>query len=131
MRVRSRPVRNAFFATVAATAILGATPATQAQPAGGPAPDLVRLSTTIEALVAPVRPSVVQVVTTSYVPGEAAVPGTLFATQRAMGSGVVVSADGYIVTNAHVVAGARRVQVILPPPPPEPPPPPADPQAPR
>jgi serine protease Do len=28
--------------------------------------------------------------------------------------GVVVDAQGYIVTNAHVVAGARRVQVVLP-----------------
>ncbi|PYQ42416.1 MAG: peptidase S1 [Acidobacteria bacterium] len=85
-----------------------------------PAPDLIRLSSTIERLVARVRPAVVQVVTTAYLPGETAAPGALLATQHATGSGVLVTADGYIVTNAHVVEGARRVQVVLAPPGPEP-----------
>ena len=84
------------------------------------APDLIRLSGTIERLVARVRPAVVQVITTAYLPGETAAPGALLATQHATGSGVLVSADGYIVTNAHVVEGARRVQVVLAPPGPEP-----------
>lgn len=34
--------------------------------------------------------------------------------QRATGSGVILSADGYIVTNSHVVANARRVRVRVP-----------------
>ncbi|HEV7499723.1 MAG TPA: trypsin-like peptidase domain-containing protein, partial [Vicinamibacteria bacterium] len=84
------------------------------------APDLVRLSTTIERRVARVRPAVVQVLTTAYTAGETAAKGALLSTQRASGSGVLVSSDGYIVTNAHVVAGARRVQVMLAPPGPEP-----------
>jgi serine protease Do len=84
------------------------------------APDLVRLSGTIERLVARVRPAVVQVITTAYLPSETAAPGALLATQHATGSGVLVTADGYIVTNAHVVEGARRVQVVLAPPGPEP-----------
>ena len=35
--------------------------------------------------------------------------------QRAVGSGFVIDPDGYIMTNAHVVANAQRVQVLLPP----------------
>lgn len=30
-----------------------------------------------------------------------------------LGSGVIMSADGYIVTNAHVIAGGKRVEVLL------------------
>jgi serine protease Do len=37
----------------------------------------------------------------------------LISKQRSSGSGVLLSADGYIVTNGHVVQGARRVQVQL------------------
>ena len=41
--------------------------------------------------------------------------GTLVGRQRSVGSGFVVDADGYIMTNAHVVEGAQRVQIVLPP----------------
>src|SRR5260370_33207748 len=34
--------------------------------------------------------------------------------QQSIGSGVIIDPDGYIVTNAHVVRGAHRIQVKIP-----------------
>jgi serine protease Do len=64
-----------------------------------------------------VWPSVVQILVSSYgarpegVPGEANV---VVGRQRSIGSGFVIDPEGYILTNAHVVSGARRVQIVLP-----------------
>jgi serine protease Do len=59
-----------------------------------------------------VRPALVQVLTASE-----AVRGSsgLVAGSNGVGSGVIVDAEGYLVTNAHVVQGARRIQVVLAP----------------
>ena len=79
--------------------------------------DIAALSTTLEALSERVRPGVVQIFATGYTPGQGVVPssGALVARQRGSGSGVIVDPTGYIVTNAHVIANASRVQVALPP----------------
>jgi serine protease Do len=60
-------------------------------------------------LVAEVAPAVVSIVTetVSYNWFWQAVP------QTGAGSGIVISADGYIVTNNHVVEGAQKVTVTL------------------
>ena len=73
----------------------------------------------IEALVRTVNPSVVQVFVSGLAPQSGVVtdPSGLVTTQRGSGSGVIVQADGYIVTNAHVVRGASRIRVEIPTPP--------------
>ena len=74
------------------------------------------LSTTLEETTRVVGPTVVEIFATSYVPGEGLVPSSadLVTTARASGSGVIIDAAGFIVTNAHVVRGARHVRVSLP-----------------
>jgi serine protease Do len=73
---------------------------------------LTRLSDDLQALVERARPSVAQIlVSSTTATGE----GAQLARQRGSGSGVVVDPDGYVITNLHVVEGARRIEVILPP----------------
>ena len=83
--------------------------------AAPPSTELGRLSGDLQALARRVGPAVVQVFVSSVVPGpqRGEAVGGLLSRQRGSGSGVIVDAQGTIVTNAHVVAGARRVQVQL------------------
>jgi len=62
-----------------------------------------------------VTPSVVQVLVTGYGPVESSRGDTtlVLGKQQSMGSGVIIDPDGYIITNAHVLRGAHRVQVII------------------
>jgi len=86
-------------------------PATTLAPA-----DLASLSGAYEALAARVAPSVVQIFSAGYTADAwgASTAASLIAKERTTGAGAIVDASGYIVTNAHVVAGATRVQVMLP-----------------
>src|SRR5687768_12621219 len=73
------------------------------------------LSQTLTATTRLVTPAVVEIFATSYATGDGVVARSadLISTQRASGSGVIVDADGYIITNAHVVRGAQRLRVEL------------------
>jgi serine protease Do len=76
------------------------------------------MNSALEELAARVSPAVVQIQTTGYGPlhagdgdrGQTA----LIVRQHAVGSGVIVDSNGYIMTNAHVVEGAQRIRVALP-----------------
>ncbi len=120
MRVVSQPTAAVCLA---AAAILAAAPslsaqatAVQAPPAAHGVAGLSELSHSLEQLVERVSPSVVQIFVTGYVPpdeedqtatGEPAL-------ERSTGSGVILDSDGYILTNAHVIEYATRLEVELP-----------------
>jgi len=77
---------------------------------------LKALSASVQSLSARVSPAVVQVLVTGLVTmdeGDRRQTDLVMGRHRSLGSGVVVDRDGYIVTNAHVVEGAKRVQVVL------------------
>ncbi len=78
---------------------------------------LRKLNESVDALIRKVSPSVVQILVTGYGPidsGEHSNTAVVIGRQRAIGSGFVIDPAGYIITNAHVVAGAQRVQVVVP-----------------
>ncbi len=73
------------------------------------------LDSSLEAVISKVSPAVVQIVVNGYGPSEDHGHATArIVRQHAIGTGIIVDPDGYIITNAHVVEGAQRVRVILP-----------------
>lgn len=78
---------------------------------------LVQLNNALEGLAAKVSPAVVQILVTGF--GQAREEqgrsqAAFIVRQNAVGSGVIVDPNGYIITNAHVVEGAQRIRVALP-----------------
>jgi len=81
-----------------------------------PSPGMLQMNTAMETLAARVSSAVVQILVTGYGPvrEENRAQTALIARQHAVGSGVILDAGGYIITNAHVVEGAQRIRVALP-----------------
>jgi serine protease Do len=77
---------------------------------------LVQLNGALEGLAARVSPAVVQILVTGYGPlrEEDRSQTALIVRQHAVGSGVIVDSNGYVMTNAHVVEGAQRIRIALP-----------------
>ena len=102
-------MRILFFAVGLAGA-----PLAFAQKPAAPAPTgLERLSAEFTDLAARVSSSVVRIEARGLATGQGASGTNVVARSHAMGSGVVVDPEGYVVTNAHVVDGAERLEVFL------------------
>jgi serine protease Do len=67
--------------------------------------------TTIAGVVERVAPAVVSIVTETRVSNSYSYYGESYA--QAAGTGMIVTSDGYILTNKHVIEGARKIQVIM------------------
>ncbi|HZT31567.1 MAG TPA: trypsin-like peptidase domain-containing protein [Bryobacteraceae bacterium] len=105
---------------LALLALVGTAPFAWAQTGKPAAPprkidSLHELSGALEQLARRVNRAVVQISATGYSLGEDndSTKASLLTQQRSTGSGVLLTPDGYIVTNSHVVQGARRLTVQL------------------
>ena len=108
-------MRTAVFGTIL---LLWAAGPDAAQTGAKPAPlskSLADYSTAMENLAQSASPAVVQILVQTLTPlGNADSQRAGFVSERqATGSGVIVDPEGYIVTNAHVVRNARRIDVNI------------------
>jgi serine protease Do len=111
--------KSLFQFLVVSCALQALPPATSLRGQNSRAQSLPDLNGSFVALADKVSPSVVQILVAGYGTmqednGSAGNnTGLVLSRRRAIGSGVIVDPGGYVVTNAHVVAGAERIQVAL------------------
>jgi serine protease Do len=117
---RFRRMSSLLPLTIVFLGIATAASAQRPAPASAPPPPrdaLTQMNESIDALTRKVWPSVVQILVSSYAAREQGMrgdAGMVVGRQRSTGSGFVIDPDGYIMTNAHVVTGASRVEIVLP-----------------
>ena len=112
----SRSVRRILFVAL----LLAALPGWAAQPKASKAlASLGPLSDGLEEITADVLRCVVRITGETYVPDQdsytdkAQLNSNPATASEIEGSGILISTDGYIVTNAHVVAGEHRLKVFV------------------
>jgi S1-C subfamily serine protease len=96
-----------------AAATSASAPAASASSSTSSLPQPVRVASDVKSALAKIEPSVVLINDT--ITGAASGRGGFGGFQESgAGTGIVISADGLVVTNAHVVNGATDIQVSLP-----------------
>ena len=109
MKLISRLIIPATFGF--AVALAGRTPEGKA-----PLSALEDFSHSVQEVSARVAPAVVQIEATRYGPHQESLEGrvtVVVGKEQSVGSGVITSPAGYILTNAHVVSGAEKIRVTL------------------
>jgi serine protease Do len=105
-----------MIGTTAAFVLIAVTSSAQTgSPRTRPSTFLADYSAALEDLAQSASPAVVQILVHTLAPvqkGESQRAGFV-SEQEGSGSGVIVDAAGYIVTNAHVVQNARRIEVKI------------------
>ena len=106
-------MRTVALATIILLLAPGPGAAQSGSKSSKPSKVLADYSAAMEDLAQSASPAVVQILVQTLAPlGKEESQRTGFVSeQEATGSGVIVDPDGYIVTNAHVVQNARRIEV--------------------